>query len=140
MIRLIKLFLLSALITIPYQSCELGEIISIDCSECYIDKPEWGAFEAGITINQENPFVKITTYHGAFEDNNVAYIDTAYSTNKLIWVDVNTKYSLVAEYMKDGRTYYVVSGGRLKVRLNNDACDRPCFYITGTRLDLRLKI
>lgn len=140
MVRFIKLLVLSALIAIPYQSCELGEIISVDCSECYIDKPEWGAFEAEISLNQENPFVIITTYLGNYEDNNVAFVDTAYSSNKLIWVNTNTKYTLKADYKKNGRTYYVVNGGRLKVRLNNDTCDRPCYYITGSRMDLRLKI
>ena len=139
-IKKAKTLIIALLILYPYQGCDLIEILSINCSQCYTNSPEWYTFKVQVTFNEENQFVPITTYRGPFEDNNVAFYDTLYriNQNREILVETGKYYTLVAEYRKDGRNYLVVNGGRLKVRKDYESCDQPCYHVIRRDIDLQI--
>ncbi|MEZ5197398.1 MAG: hypothetical protein R2764_13695 [Bacteroidales bacterium] len=101
---------------------------TVDCSECYQDKPDWGPLNATITINDQNPFVPLVIYRGNIEDNDIEYIDTA--TSKSYWVDVpvDRYYSISAKYLRGEETIFVIDGDELKTKYTETDCDQPCYY------------
>lgn len=109
-----------------------------DCTYCYQDKPDWGPLEIKVTINDENPYVPITIYIGNIEDNNIEYIDTAYSS--VYWVDVpiDKYYSVTAEYKSGDKTIIAVDGDKFKLKKNIKDCDEECYYYSGGFFDNRL--
>lgn len=135
----LRLIVLISIAFIPQSSCELLEIISVNCAECYTDYPYYEELRAEITINDENQFVPITVFIGPFEDNNISYRDTSIRVARYLWVETGVDYTIRAEYTKNGRTYYVINGAKLTTREDTESCDAPCYYVTGKNVDLRLK-
>ncbi|RLD49982.1 MAG: hypothetical protein DRJ05_20225, partial [Bacteroidetes bacterium] len=68
--KLIKNIIIISVIPIIIFACERIENVSsgVECSECYQEKPEWGVFNATVTINNENRFVPLVIYRGNVED------------------------------------------------------------------------
>ncbi len=115
------------------QNCE-----DYDFSDCYLEEPEWDFIYLKVTINDQNPYVPIVIYRGNFEDNNIEWIDTAYSANYSIDVPLNKYYSVTAEYKVS--TYKVLAVDGNDVRKNKTTvCEERCWYITGEEFDVELK-
>ena len=73
-------------------SCEKPNPVNCedyDFSDCYLDEPEWDFIYLKVTINDQNPYVPIVIYKGNFEDNNIEWVDTAYSSDYSIDVPLN---------------------------------------------------
>jgi len=111
---------------------------NIDCTECYQKKPEWGPISITVTINDENPYVPLVVYIGDIEDNNVDWVDTAYTTD--FWIDVKPDryHSLSAKYKVGDKTVFAVDGDELKLKYTTSDCDEPCYYYKGGYFDVRL--
>lgn len=130
---------LAAIVLIPQSGCNESGFVFVDCDYCYSDWPDLEEAELSISINSENTIVPITVFDGPYEDGNVAYQDTAYSKTHYIIIDTDTHFTLQAEYQKDGRAYYVISGARLKTHYEEESCTDACYYVTGKEVDLRMK-
>lgn len=126
------------MLLMPQSGCELIEIITLNCNECYTDYPNYEELKASITINEENEGVPITVYYGPYERDNVAFRDTAWNDVIYLWVETEVNFTIKADYKKNGRPYYVLDGAKLKVRKDTENCDYPCYYATGKSIDLRM--
>lgn len=124
---------------VPQSGCDESSYVFVDCDNCYSNWPDFEEAELSITINSDNTYVPITVFEGPYEDGNVAYLDTAYSKTHYIIIDTDTQFTLQAEYRKDGRPYYVISGARLKTHYEEESCTDACYYVSGKEVDLRMK-
>ena len=137
---MISIITIISIALIVLLACERMENVSsgIDCSECYQEKPEWGIFNATVTINAENPFVPLVIYRGNVEDNDVEYVDTTWTTSYWVEVPVNAYYSVAAEYKVGNKTIFAIDGDELKSKYTENDCDEPCYYYQGGFVDVRL--
>lgn len=137
MIKKVFLLLLALFV---FWSCERIDNADpgVVCSDCYQEKPEWGRFNAEVTISNENPFVPLIIYRGNVEDNDVEYVDTSWTTSYWVEVPVNAYYSISAEYKSGGKTIFAIDGDKFKVKYTESGCDKPCYYFQGGFADVRL--
>ncbi len=120
-------------------SCEEYIGFNVDCSECYSVKPDSADLILELTIDQENPEVRIVVYRDHYEGQDVEYIDTARESPYYLFVPVHAYYSATAEYNTDQGKIKAVDGDRLKVKHVSEACDLECWIVQGGELDLTLK-
>lgn len=121
-------------------SCEKNPFIfDVNCDECYLNEPDSADLIVDLTINKENPFVPLVFYRGEIEDNNIEWIDTAYSETLYLYSPVEEYYSIKAFYKSGSQTLIAVDGDKLKTRKVSDVCDNECWVIRGGILDVRLK-
>lgn len=109
-----------------------------DFADCYLDEPEWDFIYIDVTINDENPYVPIILYNGEFEDKDTNWVDTAYSSQYSIDVDLNHYYSVTAEYKVGSKTIIAVDGNKVK-KVKTTVCDEKCWYIKGENFNVELK-
>lgn len=141
---ILKLFIPVIVISIIFYfntSCEEDIFaFNVDCSECYIEKPDSADIIVKISINAQNDSVPIKIYKNQVEDNEIEYIDTATSEEYYLYVPIDEFYSVTAEYnYNDSVTLVVVDGDKLKVKLVTDVCTDDCWVIRGGILDVRIK-
>src|SRR4030042_140602 len=123
------------LMLVMYASCREGLLSTdVECSECYYPEPDSADLVIYLTINEKFPEVPLIVYKGNIEDDQIEYIDTAFSTPYYLWVPVNKKYSVKAEYKKGNATLFVVDGTKLKTSLVEDECDGECYVIKNEHL------
>ncbi len=139
LIKYSKLLLIFLLAFLPNSSCQLIEIIAVDCNKCYTNFPDEEYITVEVTINEDNRIVPITVFYGPFENNNIAFETTITQREKDLWLETDKHYTLRAEYIKNGRTYFVVNGAKLTTRKDTESCDEPCYYVTGKNVNLELK-
>ena len=63
--NIIVAVLISGSLLVITGSCERdvpSKLGTVDCAECYQDKPEWGRLNVTLTINNENPYVPLVIY------------------------------------------------------------------------------
>jgi len=111
---------------------------NIDCDECYSDKPGNADLVIDLTINYKYPEVPVIVYKGDVEDNDIFLIDTAFASPYYVYVPVDGKYSVKAEYRTDNQVIFAVDGTNLKVLSVTDACDTKCFIVENEEMDVRL--
>jgi len=111
----------------------------VNCDECYTDSPDSADLVINLTINNKFPRVPLVVYKGDVEDSQVVSIDTADYSPFYVYVPVDKKYSVKAEYKKDDATLFAIDGTKLKVLVVTDACDEKCYVIEGESLDARIK-
>jgi len=112
---------------------------NVNCDECYTEKPGDADLVINLTINNKYPAVPITVYKGDVEENDIVMTDTALTTPFYVFVPVDVKYSVKAEYRNNGEVIYAVDGTNLKVLAVTDACDANCYVIENDDMDVRLK-
>lgn len=121
-------------------SCEQDPFIfDVNCDECYINEPDSADLIVDLTINEENPFVPLVFYRGEVDENNIEWIDTAYSERLYLYSPVNEYYSIKAFYKSGDQVLIAVDGDKLKTSRVSDVCDYDCWVIRGGILDVRLK-
>ncbi len=121
-------------------SCEQNPFIfDVNCDECYFDRPDSADLIVDITINEDNPFVPLVFYKGKVEEDNIEWIDTAYSETLYLYSPVDQYYSIKAFYKSGVQTIIAVDGDKLKTTQVSDVCDYDCWIIRGGILDVRLK-
>lgn len=112
---------------------------NVDCNDCDPERPASADLVIDFTVNNKYPAVPFTVYYGDFEDNKIAYTDTAYATPYYVNVPVDRNYSVKAEYKSEETIVYVIDGTKLKVLAVTEACELRCFVIENEKLDARLK-
>lgn len=129
-------FLLSILV---FFSCEGDLLETVDCSECYQTEPDTGDIKVDITINDQNPSIPLIIYKGDIDNNNIEYIDTAFSSPYYLDVPIGKYYSVKAKYKVNEKTIIAIDGDKIKTKKVTDSCDEDCYIIKGGDIDARLK-
>jgi hypothetical protein len=117
----------------------------VDCSECYVPKPEFGPVTVEITLNAENSRIPIKIFKGKYEEkflndfSSAVHVDTISQSSFEVDLKVNEYYSVAAEYIKDGKKTIVVDGDRLKLYKVSDSCDEVCWIFRGGEIDATIK-
>ncbi len=116
---------------------------SVDCDECYQEKPDSFKLNVYLTFNDSIDEIPLVLYNGNYEDENIDYIDTAWVENGnpyWVYVQVDKEYSVRAEYRFQGRTIYAVDGIRLKTKhVSSEVCYPGCYVVVDNELNLELK-
>lgn len=120
-------------------SCDEFQFLTIDCSQCYINKPLWGEIELKLTINEENQEVKVSVYNEKYDESRLVSTDLYYWNRVYIPINTDQTYVFKAEYTHNGRAYHVINKGKLKTRLDYDNCDEACYYIIEQSVNLQIK-
>jgi hypothetical protein len=139
----ITLFILLTILAVSLKltGCEQEDLdFYIDCDFCLEEIPEYDTLRVSVTINDENPFVPLVFYLGDIEQNDIDWVDTAYS--ETFWLAgsvVGQEYSVKATYQRDNETVVAIDGDKIRVVDGEGECYPPCFYVRGGTLDVRLK-
>ena len=112
---------------------------AVDCSCCYTEEPEYDDLVITLTINDENLRVPIKVYEGDLEGDREIYRDTVDTTKTWVYVELNKKYTVTAEYISDGKIITAVDNDKIKTRYETESCDESCWAIIGGYIDVRLK-
>lgn len=120
-------------------ACEEYHGLSVDCDECYYEKPDSADLVIYLTIDGDHPEVPITVYRGDVEEDRVDWVDTVRESPYYLYSAVGQFYSVAAEYKVDDRTIVAVDGDEMKAKHVSDACDYECWIITGGYLKAELK-
>jgi hypothetical protein len=124
--------LIITLTLVNTQSCELVGVNPH--SPCLTKYPEGYGITALITLNAENPEIRVAVYKGSLESTNLRYEKTLSKHVRELWLQTDIQYTAIAFYQKDGRTYQVVGGIKPYVSQSG-----KCYYVNNTVIDLRLK-
>lgn len=142
MINFLKTYFIVFLIAVNLcnYSCKnkLVDCESYDYSGCNTVKPPEGKLGIKLTINVQNPAVRVKIFKGDFEDNNVI-MDSILKTNS--WdagLPMNQYYSVAAYYKVDGKTVIAIDGDRIKLSSSVN-CDSTCYTLKNGKADVRLK-
>lgn len=117
----------------------------VDCSECYVPKPEYGPVTITLSRNAENDSIPIKIFKGKYEEtfledfSAAVIIDTVAKSTYTVDLEVNEYYSVAAEYVRNGKKVVVVDGDRLKLYKVSDKCDEVCWIFRGGNIDATLK-
>jgi len=127
---------------IPFSGC--GEKLftaDVDCDSCYEFRPEEAELVINLSLGGESDFrqVPLVIYKGEIEDNEVVLTDTAYGS-PFYWVgEIDTRYTVKAEYTRSNRSIWVVDSRKVKALLVSDACDIECYVLENEVFDTRIK-
>jgi hypothetical protein len=112
---------------------------TVECDDCFYEKPDSADLVIHLTINTTHPEVPIVLYRGNVEDNQVDWIDTARETPYYLYSKVGQLYSVSAEYKVDGKTIVAIDGDGMQAKHVSDACDYECWVVTDGYLKAELK-
>jgi hypothetical protein len=112
---------------------------NVDCSECYSPEPDSVYLYIDLTINDEFKEIPLVIYRGDVEDDQIDYIDTAYSTPYILAVAVDQKYSVKAKYRKISGILYAIDGTKIKTLLVTATCDQDCYVISNDRMNVEIR-
>ncbi len=114
------------------------ECSSPDYSNCDTHEPAVAILELKVTINSENPKVKVEIYDGNVESGYLYRTVFAESGVLNENVSVDRYYSAKAFYKSGADSIVAIDGDELK-KISTSYCDSTCWGISGGHLDLRLK-
>jgi len=117
---------------------------SVDCSECYQDKPDKYFLAVYLTFNDSIREIPLKLYKGDIENDDILGYDTAraYDDKPYLFiddVDVDRDYSMSAEYRFTGKTFLVVDGTHPKAMAVTEVCDQQCWVIDDNVMELEIK-
>ncbi len=135
-----KRFIVSLIFLSLIFSCEEKIFTEgINCEECYQEKPDSADLIINLTINDTYNIIPLVVYKNDVEDNDIEYVDTAYGSPYYLYVPVNNKYSVAAEYNYENKKTVAIDGTHLKIKSVRGACDEDCWIIEGQDMNVRLK-
>lgn len=138
LIRNIKIGFILVLLALA-GSCDEYIGPTVDCSECFWEKPDSASLIMYFTIDEQYPEVPFVLYRGNVEEGQVDLVDTARESTWKVYSAVDQFYSVAAEYKKDGKVIHAIDGDAMKVKHVTDACDFECWIISGGYLEAELK-
>jgi hypothetical protein len=111
---------------------------SVNCDNCYSDKPVSVTLELILTIDSTYSDVPVELYKGSV--NSGTLIGTYYFTYSPGKIDVepDATYSAKATYKSKDRTVYVIDGVKQSLKEVDGQCTNTCWTIENTKLDLQL--
>ncbi len=134
-------FLLFSFIALVSIACNPEEWQIVDCSKCYIDKPEEVEINVKLSINNLNPSVIIDIYSGKLEEGIIILSDTTRHETWNSILPVNEYYTVTATYRALTGNYMVtaIDGGMVTLRKVRSVCDMPCWIIEGNHFNVKQK-
>ncbi len=116
-----------------------------DCDSCFSSKPEFGIFQVDLSDKTLDQGVVVKVFKGKYTekmqyDDSQIYLDTAHNTPYAVKdeVPLDEYYSVVAEYIVDGKKYSVVDGDKIRAYSIKNTCNTDCWIIRGGKADCRL--
>jgi hypothetical protein len=122
-----------SLITIMF-SCE--EMLPVDCEECTANEPM--EIYLLISTDEVQSGAEVSIYEGFIEDSVLLHRYKTYSLDSFYKVPLNKSYTLSAKYIRDGKTYIVITSITPGLRYEESQCSEPCYYVYDRKIDLRL--
>jgi hypothetical protein len=111
----------------------------VNCSDCYTPEPDSVDLVVDLTINDEFQAVPLVFYRGDVEDNQIDYVDTAFSSPYYLAVAAGKKYSVKAKYKRADHILYAVDGTKIKVLLVTGTCDEDCYVIRNNKVNVEIR-
>jgi hypothetical protein len=135
-----RLFLsLAVLIPLVFACGEKVFTENVNCSECFTPEPDSVYLYVDLTINDEYTEIPLVIYRGDVENDQIDYIDTAYSTPYVLAVAIDQEYSVKAKYRKKDQTLFAIDGTRIKTLLVTATCDQDCYIIRNDRVNVEIR-
>jgi hypothetical protein len=120
--------------------CKPEYSFEYNASTCLPAKPLSFTIHPKITLDYENKHIPVTVYLGSIDDNNIVIERTLSKEVTGLYLKTETYYTIVAKYIRNGRTHFVINSIEIEVVKNCEDCPDPCFYVYAREIDLRLKI
>ncbi|MBQ3690272.1 MAG: hypothetical protein II937_10515 [Bacteroidales bacterium] len=148
------IFIISALLTIFFSTCDDSKVVNSDNESYYYNdekdcncnpkltnlskKPDSAFVTFRVTINEENPEVKIIVLNGNFSSGKeIDSLSTKHQRDSLRLL-LGTTYTYVAKYKKGNDSIAVPVCARLFTN-SNDCKGLLCYEIINNVIDLSLK-
>ena len=113
---------------------------SVDCKDCFAQKPDSVDLILNITLNKEFDTIPVVLYQGNIDNGHLIDTFDCFGNPAYIWVKANEEYSAKAIYATPEKTIIAVDGTKQKLKHVTSACDNnPCWVIEGVKLSLELK-
>jgi hypothetical protein len=126
-------------IFIIFLSCD-EQIIFVKCADCIEEEPVEATLEVKLDHIIENvASVNVKIYEGNIEDN---VLLGTYYVIELTWlhnVPINKKYTLSVTYWIDNAAYVAVNTAFPRVRYETEQCEKPCYFVYGNSVNLKVK-
>jgi hypothetical protein len=139
---LISIYILGSFFLFTKCSDKTGLASDYSCTDCNQEVPVNSTLTILLTINDNNKAVPITIYRGYFVLNSSVnkVIDTIATDVKFeIQMPVNSRYTAVATYKKNGKEVKSVDGEEFTTKDVADYCGVTCYKTLGGTLDVKLK-
>jgi len=134
-----SIYILSVLLSLFLISCEDDECYRP--WNCYDDEPDGATMDIKVTINDENPSVKVIIYDGVYENDNVREELTLTSSNDEIYLP-DGQYSATALYKRGKDSVLAIDGGRVSITHwsceDSTGVEEECYKVRASTLNLRL--
>jgi len=115
-----------------YVDCE-----TYDYSDCIEDEPFSGNMEIKVSISAAQAAVPVAIYEGRFPGTVLVLRDTLITAVRNITLEAGKRYTITAEYHRDGKTITAVDGDEITKKAY-DVCDAVCWDVRDGKVDLRL--
>jgi hypothetical protein len=142
MISLLKNKHLAFCLIIPFLLLQGCQQLGVDCetydySDCLLEEPNSWELCVNLTINSENPEVKVTFFKGDFQNKDTLWSGYWSDPEICLELPVEQEYSVVAEYLSGSRKILAVDGDRMRTS-SRLVCEKKCWRVKGAQLDARL--
>lgn len=142
-INKILLFSIVTLSLLYISSCDLLNSTSDeDCeypdySDCITEEPRDAYLKVKLTINEQNPEVKISLYNGTPGIDSAIYSFVSDTSNCDINVDFDISYTITANYIYNQDSIIAIDNTKI-TKYTSTNCDSTCWNISGDAVDLTL--
>jgi hypothetical protein len=104
-------------------------------------KPDSAKLKIYVTVNSENPNVRLILYSGLYSINPEPPIERIIITNKdtIISLPVDRDYSVKARYKIGNDSISVVNGSTFGAKEIKQTCDEICWVISGEKINVKLE-
>ena len=132
-----------AIFVIYSTSCEvLNSTSDEDCeypdySDCITEEPREPYLQIQLTINEQNPKVKISLYEGDLVEDTAIYTVETDTTYYELGVYFDEKYTITATYFSGEDTIIAVDNTKI-TKSTYTNCDSTCWQVSGREVDLTL--
>jgi len=131
---------LAALVSASFGGCETGNPeLPYAPDNCSREAPDTGFLIAQVTINAQNPAVKVTVFVGDWEDGVVALEDSARDGRIAFQLPSDESYSVLARYLVGRDTVLALDGAKLVVK-SEEFRDATCFSVPDVDVNVRLAL
>ncbi len=136
------IIMVAGLVLLAGTSCNPEEWETVDCSECFPDKPGQAEINVRLTINATNPSVVIDVYSGRIEEGILILSDTSRNETWTTILPVDEYYTIAATYRAQTRNasnVTAIDGSHVRTKKVRAVCDEPCWVVRGNNFNVRLR-
>ncbi|MBQ9470954.1 MAG: hypothetical protein IJU72_08390 [Bacteroidales bacterium] len=109
------------------------------CERCYFVEPTEHTVTLLFSLSDENPTVDFTVYEGDLDGGVPIHYGVAEQSRVELVLALGRRYTVVADYCGGGRSVKVLGANKPRASFVQEACDEPCYMVSGLRFDLRLR-